>query len=205
MQIDPAVSRRKFATEIERLTKNNAALQERGIFVLGTPAYPFVDMLFVPRRRLGLALPPGVAPSSAGTLTAVELPSLSAKAFRVRFDLTDYDLQPPSVEFRDGVTNKPLDYPTMFRALEYDKQRGGHVVLLGDHPITHQPFLCIRGIREYHNHPQHSGDQWMLYRDSMTFFSIVLAVWRVCVDIVRPVIILQPNGMVINWNVVEKP
>jgi len=26
------------------------------------------------------------------------------------------------------------------------------------------PFFCIRGIREYHNHPYHTGDAWLLYR-----------------------------------------
>lgn len=26
------------------------------------------------------------------------------------------------------------------------------------------PFLCIPGIREYHNHPSHSGDSWLLHR-----------------------------------------
>ncbi len=28
------------------------------------------------------------------------------------------------------------------------------------------PFLCVAGVREYHEHPAHSGDQWELYRSS---------------------------------------
>ena len=26
------------------------------------------------------------------------------------------------------------------------------------------PFLCIAGVREYHEHPAHSGDRWELHR-----------------------------------------
>ena len=26
------------------------------------------------------------------------------------------------------------------------------------------PFLCIRGVREYHRHPAHTGDAWLLHR-----------------------------------------
>ena len=26
------------------------------------------------------------------------------------------------------------------------------------------PFLCIAGVREYHEHPAHSGDAWELHR-----------------------------------------
>ena len=32
---------------------------------------------------------------------------------------------------------------------------------LGDDDI---PFLCIAGVREYHEHPAHSGDHWELHR-----------------------------------------
>ena len=26
------------------------------------------------------------------------------------------------------------------------------------------PFLCLAGVREYHDHPAHSGDVWELHR-----------------------------------------
>jgi hypothetical protein len=28
------------------------------------------------------------------------------------------------------------------------------------------PFLCIAGVREYHEHPGHSGDSWELHRST---------------------------------------
>jgi hypothetical protein len=125
-------------------------------------------------------------------------------AFKGHFDLSDYDLEPPSLEIRDPWTNSILPYNTMFRALQFDSTRKAHVVLLDDHPITHKPFLCLRGIREYHNHPQHSGDQWMLYRESINVFSIVMSLWRVSLDLVHPMLIFQENGLQVQWSAEEK-
>jgi len=93
----------------------------------------------------------------------------------------------------------------MFRALQFDPHRKAHVVLLDDHPTTHKPFLCVRGIREYHEHPQHSGDEWLLYRESMNMFSIVMSLWRVCVDLVHPLLLVQENGIQVQWTAEEKP
>ncbi len=31
----------------------------------------------------------------------------------------------------------------------------------GEHDV---PFLCLPGVREYHEHPAHSGDAWELHR-----------------------------------------
>lgn len=208
-RLDPKVSRLKFEREIGRLAEQRLALQHRGIFVLGSPTFPTIELLFVPRHPLqvAFALPqPGriVLPQGAVAMAATEVPSLSARAFKARFDLTDYDLLAPSLEFRDPWTDGLLSYDTMFRALEYEKQRGAHVVLLGDHPSTHKPFLCLRGIREYHEHPQHSGDDWLLYRTQMSLFSIAMSLWRVSVDLIHPALIPQAAGYQVQWNAEEK-
>ena len=135
----------------------------------------------------------------------VETPSLSARAFKARFDLTDYDLRAPSLEFHDPWTDQLLSYNTMFRAFEFEKERRAHVVLLDNHPNTHKPFLCLRGIREYHEHPQHSGDEWLLYRAQMGFFSIIMSLWRVSVDLVRPMLVVpQAGALQVQWNAEEK-
>jgi hypothetical protein len=82
----------------------------------------------------------------------------------------------------------------MFRSFEFEHDRGTHLVLLPDHPLTHKPFLCLRGIREYHEHPQHSGDDWFLYRETVSLFSMIMSLWRASVDIVRPQIIFLPGA-----------
>lgn len=208
MRLDPAVNRLKFDNEITRLQDQRDVLESHGIFLMGSTSFPAIDLLYVPRHPIqalvpitqqgGLFLPPGSA-------RQVQIPSLSVSAFKAHFDLSNYDLDPPSLEFRDPWSDKPLDYNTMFRALQFDRDRRGHIVLLDDHPATHKPFLCVRGIREYHNHPQHSGDEWLLYRESMGMFAIAMTLWRVALDLPRPVLIIQPDGGgQIQWAVEEK-
>lgn len=210
-RVAPEVSRLKFEREVKRLAEQQADLQHRGIFIFGTPTFPIVELIFVPRHPLQVAfttqqpieLPPGTPPGAVAIAVAA-VPSISAQAFKARFDLTDYDLRAPSLEFRNPWTDELLPYATMFRALEYEKDRQAHLVLLGDHPTTHKPFLCLRGVREYHEHPQHSGDDWLLYRTQMSLFSIVMSLWRVSIDIVHPILVPQPNGIQVQWNAEEK-
>ena len=37
-------------------------------------------------------------------------------------------------------------------------------LFINGHPETGHVFLCKPGVREYHTHPEHSGDDWLLYR-----------------------------------------
>jgi len=208
MRVDPQVNRTKFDRELGRLIEQQAILEQRGIFVLSSTSFPHVDILIVPRHPLQIVLPPSLLPPGAQTpqaspdrpegapplKLAFDIPSVALRAFKGRFDLTDYDLRAPSLEFLDPWTDVPLAFGTMFRAVEFEPQRKAHVVLLDNHPITHKPFLCIRGIREYHEHPQHTGDDWMLYRQTLGLFSIVMSLWRVSVDINHPQLQILPNG-----------
>jgi hypothetical protein len=206
MRVDPRVAKSKFENEVSILSRNRAALEERGIFVLGLPTYPLIDVLFVPKNTVlagaAMEVPGGPEPVN---INVMDLPALTGRAFRVRLDLTDYDLQAPSVEFRDQWTSELIPYETIFRAQEYEPTRGAHVVLLDDHPLTHKPFLCLRGVREYHEHPQHSGDDWMLYRRHMNVFSLLQNIWRVSVDLVRPMLVLTPSAGQLQWLINQKP
>jgi hypothetical protein len=207
VRIDPDVNRLKFDREVHRLAEQRSTLESRGMFVLNSTTFPSVELLFVPRHPMQTAF----AASQSGSIilpqpamVQLEIPSLAGRAFKAHFDLADYDLRAPSLEFRDFWTDTVLPYTTMFRALEFEQQRKAHVVLLDDHPTTGKPFLCLRGIREYHEHPQHSGDDWLLYRAEMSLFSIVMSVWRVCVDLVHPRMAFQPNGVQVGWAAEEK-
>jgi Predicted metal binding domain len=79
----------------------------------------------------------------------------------VRLDYTNYDLWPPSLTFIDPRTREraspAVRAPTTTPA-------GVRDALVDGHPGTGRPFLCLPGIREYHNHPQHTGDDWLLHR-----------------------------------------
>lgn len=207
MRLDPLVSRLKFDRELSHLQDRRDILEARGVFLLSSTCYPVIDLLLIPRHLLRAVIPVSQQGSlflPPGARAAIEIPNLSASAFKAHFELSNYDLEPPSLEFRDPWTDTALRYNTMFRALQYDPHRKGHIVLLDDHPATHKPFLCMRGIREYHEHPQHSGDEWLLYRESMNMFSIVMSLWRVSVDLVHPVLLIQENGAQVQWTGEEK-
>lgn len=207
--VDPAVSALKFERELLRLRDQSASLQARGIFLLGAPTYPTVELAYVPRRALQVGVPaprPGtiVLPTGTMAMAVASVPVLAARAFKARFDLTDYDLRAPSVEFRDLWTDELLIFNNMFRAHEYQRERQAHNVLLDDHPLTHKPFLCLRGFREYHEHPQHSGDEWLLYRNDQSLFTAVMALWRASIDIAQPMLFMHATGLQINWNAEPK-
>jgi hypothetical protein len=58
----------------------------------------------------------------------------------------------------------------------------------------------MRGIREYHEHPQHTGDDWMQYRKHVGLFSTLDTIWKTCVLNANPNIILQPpNNIQVNF------
>lgn len=100
-----------------------------------------------------------------GFLARVTLSSgtepLPAMVCAVRFTYDNYDLLPPSVEFIDpwtGAAARP--HVRAFNVIDNAPRE----VLIDAHPETQAPFLCIPGVREYHSHPQHTGDAWLLHR-----------------------------------------
>ena len=85
----------------------------------------------------------------------------------VTFDFHNYDLWPPSVRVIDPLTRRWLELPRV-RAIDFEPTDGLEVPLdlfIDNHPETGHVFLCKAGTREYHTHFEHSGDDWLLYRD----------------------------------------
>ncbi len=80
----------------------------------------------------------------------------------IRLDYSNFDRMPPSLTFIDALTRIPVE-PLVQAPDIVDGQLGN--ALVDAHPNTQRPFLCLPGIREYHLHPQHSGDDWLLHRD----------------------------------------
>lgn len=157
--VDPEVSRRKLQREIDWWRANAASYRRRG-------------WIMVDHHDLAveLALAAPVQLSSGPR----PLPVLSA-CFRL--DYSNYDLWPPSLRFIDLFTGEPS--PPHVRGMFVEN---GQLLdaLLDEHPATGLPFFCIPGLREYHEHPQHSGDDWLLHRDSGAgnLATICDRVWR---------------------------
>jgi hypothetical protein len=158
--VDPAVSRAKFERQVENFRDLEADYARRGWF-LAAAEFP---------RALVLMAVPQLQPS----------PLLTG----VAFDFTDYDLRPPSVKLVNPFSGEPwpaAELPTrLLRSSEVEGQVFPGMVLppgmeapkmiqnqplIQDYP-GEDPFLCIPGVREYHNHPAHSGDAWELHRSA---------------------------------------
>jgi hypothetical protein len=153
---DLAVSRAKFQREVEAYRELRESYEQRGWFLLEAE-FPTVFVLMVSTKTR----PPAV-------VTGVLL------------DYTNYDAAPPSVRLVNPFTREPFlanALPTSLnRALPAQAialpgmpgqlQMQGAQPLMQAHSPEEIPFLCIAGVREYHEHPGHSGDSWELHRAS---------------------------------------
>ncbi len=142
--VEKEVSRLKLRTDVD-LWRANSAHQERGWLLLRHDENSLVvELAFLSQ----ITLSTGSAP-------------ISVVACAVRLSYENYDLWPPSLTFIDIVTREPVK--PHVRAFHW-VENGPRDVLIDAHPATEMPFLCIPGIREYHIHPQHTGDSWLLHR-----------------------------------------
>jgi hypothetical protein len=156
---DPAVSCVKFEREVGEFRAMGADYAARGWF-LTEAIFPHA---FVVMAAPQLKPPPLVT--------------------GVAFDFSDYDARPPSVRLVDPFTRVPYaweELPTnLLQQVETAPPPGFQVQLppgaeparmLVNQPLMQPsnaggpPFLCIAGVREYHDHPGHSGDSWDLHR-----------------------------------------
>lgn len=215
MKIDVRVSKLKFEQEIGRLDAQSETLKKRGV-VIQKIQFPFIEAIFIPRSILklhlpvelppgvslppGASLPPGMSPDAKMQfMSIIEIPNLASRAFGVRISLDDFDQRAPSVVFCDPFTWEELPYEKLHRGNHMGDNATAFNVILDGHPLTKKPFLCMRGIREYHEHPQHTGDDWMLYRKHVGLFSTLDTIWKTCVLNANPNLILQPPNIQVNW------
>ncbi|MEJ7786480.1 MAG: putative metal-binding protein [Solirubrobacteraceae bacterium] len=155
---DPSVSRAKFEREVEEFRLVGSDYSRRG-WLLVEAQFPRV---FVVMAAPQLTPPPVVT--------------------GVLLDYTDYDIMPPSVRLADPFTREPykaselptnllrqvlsdglpmgLSFPAGMAAPRIMQQQP----LMQAYAPEELPFLCIAGVREYHEHPAHSGDRWELHR-----------------------------------------
>ncbi len=157
--VDESVSRTKFDREVEALRALGQGYRARG-WLLVEASFPTV-LVVLCAARLN---PPAVISG-------------------VRFDFSNYDAEPPSVLLVEPFTGEPYlsgQLPTalMRRVLGpplpgFPAGADGQPVRpIGEQPLMQAaspaeiPFLCIAGVREYHEHPAHSGDAWDLHRDA---------------------------------------
>lgn len=141
MYVDPAVTRAKFDRELLDFERLSATYQRRGIWLLERN-FPLVLVAFVALNAKPTPLVP----------------------FGALIDFTNYDVAPLSVRFVHVATKQPLKASELppFLRLRADRQGEQLIQAFEDE----RPFICLRGVREYHDSPAHSGDSWFLHRGS---------------------------------------
>jgi hypothetical protein len=167
--VDPAVSRQKFDVELEAFERNAKDNQRRGWWLLRSE-FPEVVIAFAA---------PQLSPA--------------AVVCGVLLDFTNYDAEPPSVRLVNPFTEEP--YRTKNLPTVLHRRRVNSVQLGPNGPVAQQvvvtpmmqgldpdeiPFLCLAGVREYHQHPAHTGDSWLLHRGKGegSMFSILNAIYQ---------------------------
>lgn len=159
--IDPTVSTVKYEREVGEFRGLAAEYGARGWF-LAEASFPTILVVLAAPH----VTPPPVV---AGVL----------------INYTDYDFRPPSVKLVNPFTREPYSFEQLPTQLLRQVEAPGMVGPMFNLPngvappkmIMHQPlmqpdatggapFLCIAGVREYHDHPGHSGDSWDLHRTS---------------------------------------
>jgi hypothetical protein len=157
--VDPGVTRTKFDRELASFERHRADFQRQGCLLLHA-AFPCVSLLFTAPKMFPAAV-----------------------LFEAEFDFTNYDVDPVSVRLLSPWTGsllrmselpsklpKPIVAvtPATVDSTTAAPEGAGNVqfALLAQAwlPPNDIPFLCIRGVREYHRHPAHTGDSWLMYR-----------------------------------------
>lgn len=140
MIVDPAISRAKLERELNDFLALADVYRRRGILLLEYQCPQVLFAMVAPNAKPALLVP-----------------------FGVLLDFTDYNLKPPSVKFVNPLTKEPLkrsEIYTPFRRQRPDKQPEDFLQAFEDE----RPFVCLQGVREYHDNPAHTGDSWFLHR-----------------------------------------
>lgn len=166
MYADPTVVRRKVEREIAGYFERQEHFRSRGIWVL---QYDFPQLLVA--------------------FVATKVKPYPIAPYGVLIDLSNYDVEPPSVQFVNPFTKQLLkrsEIPTELARLRViagaQEQMMAAVGAQGVHPMQgvgivqqkdvllqswsedDRPFVCLQGVLEYHRNPGHTGDSWWLYR-----------------------------------------
>lgn len=146
--VDQNVTHVKFRHEVQEFENQRDDYRKKGVIFIEKKAFTISFLFAIPHIR------PQAIP------------------FGIQLDYRNWDVEPPSLKFIDPFNGNPLkkeEIPIEFiqardprnpfiingRIQELDLLQGNQ---------HYPPFLCIPGIKEYHDHFAHSGDSWMAHR-----------------------------------------
>ncbi len=150
--VQPEISRSKFESEMNEFFQIQDVWRQKGVICVKAE-FPAAHFIFIAHHLK----PPAIA-------------------FAVSIDFSNYDVEPPSIVFIDPLKGNPVTRKQL-GPIQFIQQKAGAMMQINGQmlPINQQqdllvgqgdeyPFLCLPGVREYHNHPQHSGNPWLLHR-----------------------------------------
>lgn len=147
--VDPSVTKVKFDNEFLIFKENELSHRRKGIFLLECN---FPDLTFL--------------------ITAPQLKP-APLLYGVKINFANYNAEAPSVKFINPHTGENLltnqlrsSLPRLVKT--QDDSSPAQIIQTTDLLMSHgqdlEPFICLPGIREYHQHPAHTGDAWELHK-----------------------------------------
>jgi hypothetical protein len=172
---DPGVTRKKFDREIAQFRAQEQHYREQGIWMLDR-VYPQVLMAFATARAPQVFVPFGAL---------IDFEDYDAKPLKVtlvnpcsRQALRLHEILPQLMQLPQGQVGGRLmrvrHDPSQPTGVAVDNILQGY-----DFDPSSPPFLCIAGVRAYHDHPAHSGDSWWLHRGTGhgTLHQVIHMLW----------------------------
>lgn len=151
--VSPAVSQAKFDQEVAIFRSREDAQRARGVLLL-KEEFPYVLIAFAATRLKPAPI-----------------------AFAVKIDFTNYDVEPPSIQFVDPFSGVSLRMNEITALFQRQLKPGTPVGPNGEPavpPVLENflmnygpedfPFICLPGVYEYHKHAAHTGNDWLLHR-----------------------------------------
>jgi hypothetical protein len=172
MATDPQVSRAKFTHEIALFQDQKEQYAKKGIWMLSVE-YPDVLVAFATPKSQQVFVP-----------------------FAALVNFTDYDARPLAVTLVHPCTRKALKLsevlpqeipncqsqtpPRIARFRIVGNQLVPDSILQGYDNDDPKPFLCMPGVRSYHEHPAHTGDSWWLHKNlgEGSLHNILHTLWK---------------------------
>jgi hypothetical protein len=140
--IDENISKSKFEFELDKFRKLEDNQRKRGIILLKAE-FPNIVLAF---SAIHLTPPPTV--------------------FAVKINFDNYDIEPLSIRFINPFTFEELiTIPIGLNRKKILSDGSVEIIPLAQQDKTSLPFVCMPGVREYHAHPAHTGDYWLLHRN----------------------------------------
>ena len=149
---------------------------------------------------MGIFIVEAVFPSVLAVFAARRLQPHPLLLFGVEINFDNYDLVPPSVRIVHPLTREPLRASQVGYKFPRDLGNGNRQDILQAFD-DERPFLCLPGVREYHESSAHSGDAWLLHRGT-TVGSLIYLLETIARYGTEPVQAMVPqlgvNGFTLN-------